>query len=153
MTQSGIFVSFDDIAGFSDDVRGELRLYAARYLGQGLVAGETLMDDELADLVELTKKQATNIIATVSETAVEILRFIVSRSGSFRQDDLHHELDKAPEQLRTIWSGLTRRIRTVTADRDAELIQWEMRNGAWYGLVRPETVASLKYAFDRDADW
>jgi hypothetical protein len=49
--------------------------------------------------------------------------------------------------LRGVWGGITKRVRTVLGDDEAYLIWWIEQDHGWEGRVSPTTHRSLRKAF------
>ncbi|KMO12217.1 hypothetical protein SQ03_25010 [Methylobacterium platani JCM 14648] len=84
---------------------------------------DTSDDDGFADL---TPRQARRYIAGCGERTRAAIEAI-ARSGTryFQVKDVAAAVGVAPHELRGVWGGLTRRVKTVTGDADAYLVYWD----------------------------
>lgn len=82
-----------------------------------------LLDDE--HFAELSPGQAKMLIAGCQPKTRKALETIAaSDSPNFHIADVAKALGVKPGDLSGVWSGLTRRVRKVTDDSDAYLIDW-----------------------------
>ena len=95
----------------------------------------------------LSPAQAKDYLNNCSEVSVLILADMVKREGSFRMSDIASLTGKSTLQLRGAFSGLTKRVRTISGDSEAKLIDWLKTNdGDWHGTLNPRTVESFRVA-------
>ena len=145
---SGVFLSFTDLASFSPEGRAEIVGFAQSQLNAdpGVPAVES--EGEPADL---SVAQARKFLDRVSEKVRTALQIIVNADvGGFDIIEVMNELDIAEAgDLRGVWGGMTKRVRTVLGDGDAYLIWWKKGGeGGWIGRVSPMTHRSFRKALD-----
>ena len=76
--------------------------------------------------IELTATQARSFIAGCGDKVKKAVMVIVSgESRYFQLAAVAKELDTDPGKLGGVWGGITRRLKTVTGDSGAYLIDWE----------------------------
>lgn len=132
MNSSGIFITADHIKSLSNDERlflfsligGDQHPQAFR-LDNAAQNGFTNNQSEDPHFVEFSPSQAREFYAGCNEKTRKAIEVIA------RSDDRHFQLADVAEavgvtapELKGVWSGLTRRSRTVTGDNDAYLIDW-----------------------------
>ncbi|AWN47948.1 hypothetical protein DK419_17780 [Methylobacterium terrae] len=80
-------------------------------------------DDGFADL---TPRHARRYIAGCGEkTRAAIEAIARSDTRYFQVSDVAAAVGCAAHELRGVWGGLTRRVKTVTGDADAYLVYWD----------------------------
>ena len=142
--RGGVLIPYADLKGFSESTRTELATYVLAALG--MTASDALEDDE-DGLAQLSLTDAKLYLNNCSEKSMKILTDIVARNGRFLMSDIMRLLNHTPDQLRGAWAGLTKRVRTITKDPEAVLLNW-YRQGAedWRGVMASQTVASMRAA-------
>ncbi len=84
---------------------------------------------------DLSVAQATEFFSGLrSDMTKKVLRAIVRNGGKFRFKALVQSLNVNMDDLSGVWGGLTKRTRTVLADKKAKLIAWQLfydPNGEW----------------------
>jgi hypothetical protein len=138
---------------FEPAVQAALKDYVLRQLGTVDLAqnesGSSLEGDEKG-LAKLDVSEAKFFLNKCSEKTIRILREIVKRQGHFRVSSLAELFDTTPRELRGVWAGLTKRVRTVKKDPHANLLNWfKQGNDDWNGEMASQTVEALKKALDQ----
>ncbi|NCF03864.1 hypothetical protein [Kosakonia sp. MH5] len=153
---SGLYISNDDLKKLSKDTIQELLGICAN--------GVSYLDDEFADddtgnAVDLSSGQAIELVKGLSDKsrtalmrAIELIEDCGDgeKSGVWAEDianAMHIEVD----ELRGVWSGLTRRTRRVTNDKAAKLfhwLPWDYDREDYFGRLHPTTILNLKRALD-----
>ncbi len=86
-------------------------------------------DDEVSpdqddDFADLSPQQAKKFLEGTSDKSKRALRFMVSGDRKFKLAGLAKELGVHPTELPGLWSGLTKRTRTITGNKSAYLLYW-----------------------------
>lgn len=107
------------------------------------------------ELPDLSPAQARKLVTNVSARLRTTFKVIAeSPEAGFAVKDIAQALgDEDEGTLRGVWSGVTRRLRTVLGDEEAYLFQWEEDDEsgiAWKGMVSPTTYRSLRKALAID---
>lgn len=112
---SNIVISKEDFSKLSHSVQTEiLNLFLKKQI---------IQQDELDG--ELTKKQVFDLIEGLSDKSKGVLKATVKfENNSINFNELLEELDTTEEDLKGVWSGLTKRTRNVANDSDLHLINW-----------------------------
>ena len=105
--------------------------------GREMVAGESKSaaeDEELEDehFAELSPGQARDFYSGCGVKTRKAIDVIAdSASHRFQLADIAEALGEKPGDLRGVWSGLTRRLKTITGDSGAYLIDWAKNKGVF----------------------
>lgn len=106
--------------------------------------------DEEWELPDLSPAQARKLVNNVSDRLRTTFKVIAEapETGFIVKDIAQALGDEDEGTLRGIWSGITRRLRSVLDDEDAYLFQWEEDESGttWKGMVSPTTHRSLRKA-------
>lgn len=94
----------------------------------------------------MSREFAKEFLTKCSPKTKKTLTFICEMDGQF----LHSELEArvAMGRLSGVWTGITNRLRKMTEDRNAVLIDWDWddeREG-WTGVINQVTLESLRAA-------
>ncbi|HEX8124947.1 MAG TPA: hypothetical protein VF548_05130 [Allosphingosinicella sp.] len=143
-----ILLSTDTIAELSDELKAEL---AAR-LGFTLASPappQAFGDEEIA---ELGIQSARAFLQGCSDRTAEVLRLIIEFGDTFSLRQLEKKAKVKPGGLRGVWTGLTKRTRTITGDPDAVLIDWSGpdEEGDYQGRLARMTIDALRRALAED---
>ncbi|MBN8805482.1 MAG: hypothetical protein BGO58_12850 [Sphingopyxis sp. 65-8] len=142
--RGAIIIPYAAIKTFSAETRAELSEFILAAMG--ITAGEGLADDE-EGLAKLSVADAKHFLNNCSEKSVAILHEIVSRDGRFLMTDITRLLDTTPDQLRGAWAGLTKRVRTITKNPEAVLLNWyKSGDNDWRVVMASQTVNSMRTA-------
>lgn len=156
---NGIFLSSASIGALSASARREV--LQAVGLSEGVTVASLDNPVELDGPAELSVAMARQLIAEpISDKSVAILRTIaLSATPQFHQNDAINSVPGAETYLdiKNVWSGITRRTRSILDDKTAELVHWDYEGiyeGEEYvdhiGRVAPITHRSLRAAFGID---
>lgn len=102
-------------------------------------------------LARLSVADAKLFLNNCSDKTTAILQEIVNHDGSFKASDIASFLETDTAHLRGAWAGLTKRVRTITKDNNASLINWFKEGDDWRGIVAAQTVASMRVALEERA--
>lgn len=112
--------------------------------------GIAVEPDEEWELPDLSPAQARKLVNNVSDRLRTTFKVIAeSPETGFTVKDIAQALgDEDEGTLRGIWSGITRRLRSVLDDEEAYLFQWDEDEGGvtWKGMVSPTTHRSIRKA-------
>ncbi|EIR7372367.1 hypothetical protein LXH42_004297, partial [Salmonella enterica subsp. enterica serovar Poona] len=102
---------------------------------------------------DLSSLQAEKLVRGLSEKSRSVLKAILESSDGekgFWCKSIAEELDLEVSELSGVWSGLTRRTRTVSDDSDAYLISWawDEERDDYYGTLHPTTYRNCKKAMN-----
>lgn len=144
---SGVFLSRDDLLLLSDSARDEVI---------ALVTEESISGvyDESEDgPSDLSSLQSERLVRGLSDKSRSVLKAILeSEDGErgFWCKVIAKELGFNVSELSGVWSGLTRRTRTVSDDPDAYLISWALdeERDDYYGKLHPTTYRNCKKAMN-----
>lgn len=146
---SGIFLPFPAVAGFSPTFQAELSEYVQAQMGaSGDVSDEggPIATDESEEPADLSVAQAKKFLDRVSDKVRTTVRTIAEADpAGFDVSDVKEALGVDDDaDLRGVWGGITKRVRTVLGDDEAYLIWWtERENGGWTGRVSAMTHRSF----------
>ncbi|GFZ98682.1 hypothetical protein GCM10010923_03620 [Blastomonas marina] len=156
---NGIFLSSASIGALSPSARREV--LQAVGLSEGVAVASVDDPVEFDGPAELSVGMARQLIAEpISDKSVAILRTIaLSATPQFHQKDAINSIQGAETYLdiKNVWSGITRRTRSILDDKTAKLVHWDYEGiyeGEEYvdhiGRVAPITHRSLRAAFGID---
>ncbi|CNJ55129.1 hypothetical protein [Yersinia mollaretii] len=144
---SGLFLSRDDLMLLSDSAREEVLALAT---GESISAVYEESEDGPTDLSSL---QAERLVRGLSDKSRSVLKAILeSEDGEqgFWCKSVAEELGFDVSELSGVWSGLTRRTRTVSDDHEDYLISWacDEDRDDYYGKLHPTTYRNCKKAMN-----
>lgn len=159
MTHAALLLPTTAIAGFSQSTRDEILSYVAAQVGATHEVGPDAVGGQAAsgwqdgvdDLTPLGANQITKFMKNVSDRTREILRGWSETSDGVltMRDAKRIGAYDTWQQTRGFASGLTKRVRTVTGDDDAEFYGWRGAEDADEGafFIHPTTHQSLRRFF------
>lgn len=122
----------------------------ARHLGFGELQSEESEDwgdQEWGEYAELGLQAARAFLQGCSEKTTEAIQKIVDAGETFSLRQLERDMGVEVGGLRGVWTGLTKRVHTITGDDDVSLIQWmEKIDGDWTARLMPVTRESFRRA-------
>jgi len=143
---SGFFISRSDFQKMSERTQDEIL--------NAVTGGDSSPQSEpdysgLA--VALNSMQATQFVKGLSGKSRNVLKTILEIKGvesGFWMKTLAVVLMVEADSLTGVWSGLTRRSRTVTGDENAYLIDWvwHEEDDDYFGTLNNVTIKHLKKA-------
>lgn len=160
----GIVIQLEDLARLSEETRAELlRLFGEAEPRAAAAAAPPPRRDPEADVpYPLSVREAKELVRGLSESSRGVLRLFCRRfDGRVGRADLRALLAETghadSQRLRKAISGITRRLRTVTGDKQAWLLDWNDEDWRWdpqrrvytegeYFIPRP-AIVSLCQAF------
>jgi hypothetical protein len=144
---SGLFLSRDDLMLLSDSAREEV---LALVTGESISGVYEESEDGPSDLSSL---QAERLVRGLSDKSRSVLKAILESADGeqgFWCKNLAEALGFDVSELSGVWSGLTRRTRTVSDDPEAYLIgwAWDEKRDDYYGKLHPTTYRNCKKAMN-----
>jgi len=144
---SGIFLSREDVMSLSDSAKEEVMALAT---GESISGMYEETEDGPSDLSSL---QAEKLVRGLSDKSRSVLKAIIeSEDGvqGFWCESIAEELGFDVSELSGVWSGLTRRTRTVCDDSEAYLISWALDEDRddYFGNLHPITYRNCKKAMN-----
>lgn len=94
----------------------------------------------------LNVQEAKLFLNNCSAKSRHILQAIVDRNGDLMGSDITALVGGDLANLRGAWAGLTKRLRTVTKDPEAKLLNWFKQGDDWHVIMAAQTVASMRLA-------
>lgn len=146
---SGIFLPFPAVSGFSPMFQAELKEYLRSQmspLSDVSEEGGPTTIDESDGPPDLSVAQAKKFLDRVSDKVRTAIRIIAESDASgFDLARIEEVLGGDDHTgLRSVWGGITKRVRTVLGDDEAYLIWWtEKESGDWMGRVSAITHRSF----------
>jgi len=142
---SGIFLSLIDLQKLSAGARSEVLALIAEGVD------EDVFEENGEGPTDLSSLQAEKLVRGLSSKSRSVLKVILENSDSsngFWCEELASELEVDVADLTGVWSGLTRRIRTVTGSPDAYLVSWawDDERQDYYGKMHTTTFKNCKKA-------
>lgn len=143
---SGFFISRSDFQKMSERTQDEIL---------SAVTGEENSQQTITDYsglaADLSSMQATQFVKGLSGKSRNVLKTILEINGvesGFWMKTLAEILMCEADSLSGVWSGLTRRGRTVTGDENAYLIDWvwHEQEQDYFGTLNTITIKNLKKA-------
>ncbi|OKO98151.1 hypothetical protein [Xenorhabdus eapokensis] len=151
MSGTGIMVSKEDFAKLSERTREELLELVTNSINGHIVSENiTNNEEEPWEPTDLSSIQAAKFVKGLGEKSRRVLKTILEvgkgEKGEFWCKDVAKKLDIKSESLTGVWSGLTRRIRSVTEDEDACLFDWQPDDNRcdYQGTFHEVTYKNLK---------
>jgi len=95
--------------------------------------------------IELDVEEARLFLETCSPKTKKVLAAIIDRKGQFDSRELEESLGIGT--LRGVWTGLTRRIRSLTGNDSASLFHWKYDESSYpyQGTMADYTVQAFKH--------
>jgi len=142
---SGIFISFLDLKKFSSGTRKEILALVTED------RVEDIFEESSEGPTDLSSLQAEKLVRGLSSKSRTVLKAILENGDTlngFWCEELASELKIEVTDLTGVWSGLTRRIRTVTGSPEAYLISWawDDERQDYYGKMHTATFNNCKKA-------
>lgn len=142
---SGIFLSLADLQKLSAGARSEIMAV----ITEGI--DEDIFEENGEGPTDLSSLQAEKLVRGLSSKSRSVLKAILENSdgsNGFWCEELASELEVDVTELTGVWSGLTRRIRTVTGSPEAYLISWawDDEKQDYYGKMHTTTFKNCKKA-------
>ena len=150
MSEFSITIPASAYKAFEPNVQQALMSYVVAQLGTPFTSMTDASITEGRDekgLAKLDVPEAKVFLNKCSEKTTLILQEIVNRDGDFHASAIAAIVGTSIGELRGAWSGLTKRVRTVTKDPEASLLNWfKQGDEDWHGIMAAQTVASMRIA-------
>lgn len=150
MTEFSITIPASAYKAFEPNVQQALMAYVTSQLGVSIGSDAASPVSEGRDekgLAKLDVPEAKVFLNKCSEKTTLILQEIVNRDGDFMASAIAGIVGTSIGELRGAWSGLTKRVRTVTKDPEASLLNWfKQGDEDWHGIMAAQTVVSMRVA-------
>ena len=143
-------LSFTALSTFSPQTRTEVLAYVSDQanMDKGVTPDAASEDEEPADL---SYAQIKKFLERCSDKTKEALKAIAKADpAGFTMEAVAEALgvDLDESDLRGVWGGLTKRVRTVLSDPQALMIWWTpYGDDQWRGRVSAMTHRSMRKAF------
>lgn len=129
MNTGGIYITMEYLASLpqeeQDFVFDLLRGQAAASTRKPPSASDATAVTNDGHFAELSPGQAREFYAGCGlKTQKAIATIVAGSSRQFQLADVAKALEVPAGELRGVWGGLTRRVKTITGDEDAYLIDW-----------------------------
>lgn len=152
---AGLFISDTAFAALSPDVQKQLLqvlLNGSADVEMAETDADYPTDDE--EPAALSPKQVRKLVEGCGAKTKTALRLISETQGDVSLAKLTAQMEAEPGALKNVWSGLTKRVRTVTGSDTAVLIEWqEVGDGEdWTGRMAAETREALSQLFNKSDD-
>lgn len=149
MREFSITIPVSAYKAFDPSVQQAIMSYVVAQFGVPLAAPVVAPIAEGRDekgLAKLDVPEAKLFLNRCSEKTTSILQEIVNRDGDFLASAIAQLVGTSIGELRGAWSGLTKRVRTITKDPEASLLNWFKQGDDWHGIMAAQTVASMRVA-------
>jgi hypothetical protein len=104
-------------------------------------------DEEGGEYAELGLQAARAFLQGCNEKTTDAIQKIVEAGGSFSLRQLESDMGVVSGGLRGVWTGLTKRVRTITGDDEVRLLEWvEEADGDYTGRLMPVTREAFRRA-------
>jgi hypothetical protein len=150
MSEFSITIPVSAYKTFDPFVQQALMAYVVSQLGGEAsigTIGSAVESRNEKGLAKLDVAEAKLFLNKCSEKTTLILHEIVTRDGDFMASAIATLVGSTTGELRGAWSGLTKRVRTITKDSEAHLLNWfKQGEDDWRGIMAAQTVASMRIA-------
>lgn len=152
MSEFSIVIPVSAYKAFEPETQQAIMAYVVSQLG----SVEQEIDHHLSldssgekGLAKLDVTEAKIFLNNCSEKTILIIQEIVNRDGRFSASSIATFFGSTTGELRGAWSGLTKRVRTVTKNPKAQLLNWfKQGDDDWSAIMAAQTVASMRVALD-----
>jgi hypothetical protein len=106
------------------------------------------LTDDAGEIAELGLQAARLFLRGCNDKTRNALEEIVKSGDHFSLRALEKTVGVGVGELKGVWTGLTKRVRTITGDDEALLIDWsdETDDGDYTGCLHPTTRNSFERA-------
>ena len=146
---NGIFISTKSLNSAEPD----LRLRVMSLAGFDPAAGTSVKSNEelvsTGSAFAMSQEFAREFLSKCGPKTRKTLSAICEMDGRFQHSDLETRVGMGP--LRGVWTGITNRLRNVSGDPHAKLIDWDMDEelDAWVGTITQVSMRSLRAALTK----
>jgi hypothetical protein len=149
LDELSIVIPVSAYRAFSPTVQQAIWTYVVEQLATPLIRPTDNAITEGRDekgLARLDVAEAKLFLNKCSEKTTSILQEIINRDGHFMMSAIAQVVGTSAGELRGAWSGLTKRVRTITKNPNASLLNWFKQGEDWQGIMAAQTVASMRIA-------
>ena len=117
----------------------------------GLLLTETQkMRSDGGRYAKLGTQAARAFLLGCSDKTTDAVRAIVNQGEEFEARQIEEQMGVQSGGLRGVWTGLTKRIRTITGDDEIDLFEWheQLDDGSWKGRMMPQTRSAFLEALN-----
>ena len=149
MNEMSIIIPVSAYKSFDPSVQQAIMAYVVNQLGG---TSATPLDAQVIEgrnekgLAKLDVPEAKLFLNKCSEKTTSILQEIVNHDGDFLASAIAKHVGTSTGELRGTWSGLTKRVRTITKDPEATFLNWFKEGDDWRVVMAMQTVASMRIA-------
>lgn len=106
------------------------------------------VDEDAEEFAELGVQAARAFLQGCGDKTTNVLQRIVDAGENFSLRKLEAQMNVEEGALRGVWTGLTKRVRTITGDPEIALIDWgkETENGDYRGRLMPVSREAFRRA-------
>ena len=148
---AGVMLSLKVLSTFSPSTREEVIDYLKTQAGIPQSTPQEVVHSQLPEEGpdDLSFSQMQKFLERCSPKTQKALRVIAKADlDGFTMDEIVAAYPEEGDDLRSVWGGLTKRVRTVLGKSDAWLIWWTTdESNQWRGRVSAITHKSLRQAF------
>ncbi|MBZ9727194.1 hypothetical protein LB554_24935 [Mesorhizobium sp. CO1-1-11] len=152
MAEASIIIPVSAYKAFDPSVQSAIMTYIIGQFGGPLPvsgSGAVLESSDEKGLARLDVPEAKLFLNNCSEKSTSILQEIVNRNGDFMASEIANLVGTSIGELRGAWSGLTKRVRTISKNPEAKLLNWFKHGDSdWRGIMAAQTVASMRVALN-----
>ena len=106
-----------------------------------------LLEEDGGQYAELGIQAARAFLTGCGDKTKQALTLIVEAGESFTIGELEFVMKVGEGGLRGVWTGLTKRVRTITGDDSVDLIAFtQLPGGDWEGRLMPVTREAFRRA-------
>ena len=143
---SGFYISTSDFQDFPEDVKKTI-------LSKLSSTQIDNVENYSGVAVDLSSQQAALVVKALSTKTRAVLKAIMEQpelKAGFWCKPVAEKVGSEVSSLTGVWSGLTRRVRTVTGDPVAVLFDWVWSDEKedYFGTLHPITIKNLQNALN-----
>ncbi|MES2491797.1 MAG: hypothetical protein V4579_00785 [Pseudomonadota bacterium] len=141
-----IIIDANTVKLLSPACKAELAVHLGLSAG-GASHTEDSETEETGEFAELGLQAARAFLRGCGEKTTEAIQRIVQAGDTFSLRKLEHDMGVPVGGLRGVWTGLTKRVHTITNNDNVDLIQWlEETDDDWSARLMPVTRESFRRA-------
>ncbi len=142
-----IIIDSETIKLLSPACKAELAAHLGLAGAPVALAVESESRETAGEYAELGLQTARAFLHGCGEKTTDAIRKIVEAGETFSLRQIEREMSVPIGGLRSVWSGLTKRIHTITDDDNVSLIEWlEETDDDWIGRLMPVTREAFRRA-------
>jgi hypothetical protein len=142
-----ITIDVDTLRLLSPACKAELASHLGFDSLQSSGGGQGGENNEEGEYAELGLQAARAFLHGCGEKTTATIAKIVEAGDTFSLRQLERDMDVPVGGLRGVWTGLTKRVHTITNDYDVDLIEWlDETDDDWIARLMPATRESFRRA-------